>query len=174
MFDFFTKTLDAHNRIEFPRDSNIWKAINHAVKVRDTRARAANISDQQLFAVFRYIDALEARIAKLEGQPTPNPAPGIEHAPDTGTFGSALHCLGQGKRVARAGWVQWNTYIWLMPPAAVPREHIKEAHLKELCGNKESIEVHGCLRMLTYEGKVLTGWTPNQADMQATDWVVVE
>lgn len=87
-------------------------------------------------------------------------------------FGAALRALKQGQRVARAGWE--GMYLWLLPAAMVKAEWCREPHLKAQAeANGGEIECLGTIRMLTADGKVLTGWLASQTDMLAEDWAVL-
>lgn len=90
------------------------------------------------------------------------------------TFGDAIEALKHGKMVARRGWNGKGMYLWLMQPAMVKAEWCKEPHLKALAEkNGGSIEALGSIRMLTADGKILTGWLASQTDILSEDWVIV-
>lgn len=89
-------------------------------------------------------------------------------------FGWALRLLKQGKRVAREGWNGKGMYLWLLPAATVKAEWCREPWLKSLAEqNGGAIKALGSVRMMTADGKVLTGWLASQSDMPADDWVEV-
>lgn len=91
-----------------------------------------------------------------------------------GTFGQAIGSLKHGKMVARRGWNGKGMYLWLMQPAMVKAEWCKEPHLKALAEkNGGTIEALGSIRMLTADGKILTGWLASQTDILSEDWVLV-
>jgi len=86
-------------------------------------------------------------------------------------FGWALRRLKAGARVARQGWNGKGMYLWLLPATKVKAEWCKEPHLKALAEAKGGeIEAVGSIRMLTADGKILTGWLASQTDMLAEDW----
>jgi hypothetical protein len=90
------------------------------------------------------------------------------------TFGHAIHSMKAGKRVARAGWNGRGMYLWLLPAAIIKAQWCKDAHLKGLAeAQGGSIEALGSIRMLTADGKILTGWLASQTDMLAEDWMIV-
>lgn len=70
------------------------------------------------------------------------------------TFGEAIRALKDGKRVAREGWNGRNMHLYLRSFVA---------------GDYEP-----CIVMFTAQGKHQPGWLASQADMLATDWIIVE
>lgn len=86
------------------------------------------------------------------------------------TFGETLELIKTGKFAARDTW-DINSYIWLLPEAKVPATWCKETHLKKLAESSGG-EMHclASIRLKTVDNKVLTGWSPSQSDMFATDW----
>jgi hypothetical protein len=96
----------------------------------------------------------------------------IDKAYYLGTFGWAVEMLRVGKFVARSDWK--GAYLWYMPPAVIPKGWLSEHHLVALCGDQESVELLGTVRMRTADDKVLTGWAATQSDLFATDWELVE
>lgn len=89
-------------------------------------------------------------------------------------FGTAVHWLRNGEKLARKGWNGKGMYIWLVPEATVPKEWIKDKGLLEAIGDNESMECLGFIRMKTADGKILSGWLASQTDMLANDWELVE
>lgn len=90
-------------------------------------------------------------------------------------FGWALRLMKQGGRVARHGWNGKGMYLWMLPAATVKAEWCREPHLKAKAeANGGEIECLGSIRMMTADGKVLTGWLASQTDMLAEDWFEVE
>lgn len=91
------------------------------------------------------------------------------------TFGEAIEALKRGEHVTRASWfIPRGVYLWLLPAAIVKAEWCREPHLKALAElNGGEIEALGSIRMLTEDGKVLTGWLASQTDMLAEDWMIV-
>lgn len=89
-------------------------------------------------------------------------------------FGHAVEALKKGHRVARSGWNGKGMYLWLLPAAEVKAEWCREPWLKTLAENNGGqIEALGSVRMLTADGKVLTGWLASQTDILAEDWVIL-
>lgn len=69
-------------------------------------------------------------------------------------FGTALHLIKNGKKVARAGWNGKNMYIFLLDDPASDYEP--------------------CIVMYTAQRKMQPGWLASQPDMLANDWQTVE
>jgi hypothetical protein len=72
------------------------------------------------------------------------------------TFGEAIEALKQKKCVGRKGWNGKKMYLYLedfSPP--------------------EPTQYEPCIVMYTAQGKYQPGWLASQADMLATDWVLV-
>lgn len=91
-----------------------------------------------------------------------------------GTFGQAIEALKVGIRVARRGWNGKGMFLWLKPSATVKSEWCKDPFLKSLADkNGGTIEALGTICMKTADGKVLTGWSPNQIDILSSDWFIV-
>lgn len=88
-------------------------------------------------------------------------------------FGEALRMLKNGKKVAREGWNGKGMFLWLMQPATIKKEWLKEPGIIEACGDNDTIECLGSIRMKTADNKILTGWLASQTDMLAEDWVEV-
>ena len=85
-------------------------------------------------------------------------------------FGDAIRGLKKGECVSRRGWNGRNMYLWLLPAAQVKADWCREPHLKKLAEKTGHIEALGSIRMLTADGKVLTGWLASQTDVLAEDW----
>lgn len=89
-------------------------------------------------------------------------------------FGWAIRLLKNGGRVAREGWNGKGMYLWLLPSAMVKAEWCREPHLRAVAeAHGGEIEALGSIRMMTADGKVLTGWLASQTDMLAEDWMEV-
>jgi hypothetical protein len=88
------------------------------------------------------------------------------------SFSEALNFIENGLYVSRKNWN--GAYIWLLKASPIKAEWCKDEHLKKLAlNNGGEIEALGSIRMLTTEGKILTGWVPSQEDMFTRDWFVV-
>lgn len=97
-----------------------------------------------------------------------------ECPPKSITFGEAVEALKKGQRVARVGWNGKHMYLWLLPAAKVKAEWCREPWLKKLAEERGGeIEALGSIRMLTADGKVLTGWLASQTDILAEDWYIL-
>lgn len=89
-------------------------------------------------------------------------------------FGWAIRKLKLGRLVRRQGWNGKGMYLWLMPEATVKAEWCREPHLKSLAeANGGEIKALGSIRMLTADGKILTGWLASQTDILSEDWELV-
>lgn len=90
-------------------------------------------------------------------------------------FGQALEALKTGRRVSRAGWNGKGMYLWELAATTVPLDWIKEPRLKAIAeANGGKVECLASIRMLTADGKVLTGWLASQSDMFAQDWEILD
>jgi len=90
-------------------------------------------------------------------------------------FGKALEALKEGKKIAREGWNEEGMYLFLLPGATVPIEHIHTEPLRTIAeANGGTVECLPTIRMLCADGKVLTGWIASQADLLSEDWRVME
>lgn len=90
------------------------------------------------------------------------------------TFREALIALQDGRKATRTGWNGKGMFLFYLQPATVPVEWIKDPILKEIAEeNGGSVDCLGTIRMKTADGKVLSGWSASQSDMDATDWTVI-
>ncbi len=91
-------------------------------------------------------------------------------------FGQAIEALKNGQKVAREGWNGKGMFLFLLPAGTIPKAAIHDPKLREVLeGNgKDSFEALASIRMMTADGKILTGWLASQTDMLAEDWVIVE
>lgn len=89
-------------------------------------------------------------------------------------FGQAIEALKQGKKVARRGWNDKGMYLWLLPPAEVRKEWVKDPMLLDAFGERDVLPCLGAIRMFTETKEVLTGWLASQTDMLAEDWMVID
>ena len=95
------------------------------------------------------------------------------------TFGEALECLKQGKKVARSGWNGKDMFLWLKPSTVIESSWCKDPLLKSLAEkNGGSIVGLGTICMYTHDGSgrraILTGWLASQSDMLLEDWMVID
>lgn len=92
------------------------------------------------------------------------------------SFGLALEAIGQGKKVARAGWN--GKGMWIAKGEgnkSLPAEKFWNKHTRnhaELNGG--TAEVLPYILMKTASGEILMGWLASQSDMLADDWQIVE
>lgn len=90
------------------------------------------------------------------------------------TFGEAIEKMRNGELVAREGWNGKGMFLWMKPGAVVPSKFIQDKVLKSIAESQGG-EVC-CLPivcMKTADNKVVSGWLASQADIFATDWIVV-
>lgn len=92
------------------------------------------------------------------------------------SFGLALEAMGQGHKVARAGWN--GKGMWIAKGEgnkSLPAEKFWNKHTRnhaELNGG--TAEVLPYILMKTASGEILMGWLASQSDMLADDWLIVE
>ena len=89
-------------------------------------------------------------------------------------LGGAIRAMKGGKKVYRKGWDGKGMYLWLLPKAVIHKSWIKDPLLLEAFDGKDEMECLGSIRMKTDTGSILTGWTPSQTDLLATDYYVME
>ena len=89
-------------------------------------------------------------------------------------FGQAIEALKQGERITRMGWNGKGMYLFLLPAATVPIKNIHTEPLRSIAeANGGTVECLPAIRMVTADGKVLTGWLASQTDILAEDWNTV-
>lgn len=94
------------------------------------------------------------------------------------TFGKAIQILKDGGIVTRRGWVpagMWLVYIegrtrWREDQPPTPYERGLQL---QNCTDSH-VEINGHIDQCTADGSMQMGWTPNQIDMLAGDWQIVE
>ena len=94
-------------------------------------------------------------------------------------FGTALHALKAGHRVAREGWNGKGMWLALSGPLEGRRisaaqfwsQRNAEYAAQTIDG---SANVLPCITLKTPAGDIQMGWLASQADMLAEDWFVVE
>lgn len=90
-------------------------------------------------------------------------------------FGTALHALKGGKRVARAGWNGKGMWLALSPgnPALEAGKFWAGPNRAYAEENGGTAPVLPCITMKTATGEILMGWLASQTDMLAEDWTIV-
>jgi len=88
-------------------------------------------------------------------------------------FGIALEALKEGKKVCRSGWNKEEMYLWMLAPAVIKKDWIKDESLLTIIGEADEISMSGFIRMCLADKTILTGWTPNTLDMLAEDWIII-
>lgn len=86
-------------------------------------------------------------------------------------FGECYKVLEEGGFVSRTSWN--GVFIWLKQKAMVKSEWCKDPVLKMLAdANGGEIEAEQVLcKYSKIERKIMTGWSPQQDDLAADDWV---
>lgn len=93
---------------------------------------------------------------------------------DEMSFGHALRCMQDGKRVSRAGWNGKGMWITLSPGGVVPAEKLWAANNCEFAHrNGGSARVLPYITMKTADDCIVP-WLASQTDLLANDWGVVE
>lgn len=91
----------------------------------------------------------------------------------THDFGWALHCLKQGKAVARKGWNNKGMFLMLSPGSKVAGNKMRNELAKKFYGNN-IVKICSHIDMKATDGTYVVGWLASQTDMLAEDWEVVE
>ena len=86
------------------------------------------------------------------------------------TFGEAIELLKLGYKVARIGWNGKGMWLVYVPGNEV---EVKEGTPYYKAGLRGKIKIDSHIDMYTAQGTMQPGWLASQADMLATDWVVV-
>lgn len=81
-------------------------------------------------------------------------------------FGEAIDALKAGKLVARKGWNGKKMHLYLEDGLVMP------IYGGVFAGHSRTYEP--CIVMFTAQKKHQPGWLASQADMLATDWVIVK
>lgn len=93
-------------------------------------------------------------------------------------FGWALAFLKDGKKVARKNW-NGKAFIYLQDGSTPKFNDLKE-HLKEKFKNADVVfqdnivKINSHIDMKSEDGTIIIGWAPNQVDMIAEDWELVD
>ena len=91
------------------------------------------------------------------------------------SFGDAIRALKAGAKVRRKKWVCVGAFLWLKPSTNVKAEWCKDPLLKELAEKAGGeIPATDTICMFTAQHTILTGWAPQQSDMFAEDWEVID
>lgn len=91
------------------------------------------------------------------------------------TFGLAIIALKAGKKVRRKSWDCVGAFLWLKPATNVKAEWCKDPMLKDLAEKAGGeIPASDTICMFTAQRTVLTGWIPQQSDIFAEDWEVID
>lgn len=88
-------------------------------------------------------------------------------------FGTALHRLRTGRRVARLGWNGTGMWLVLVPGSSITVEATRPVGraVPELVGERVSYRAH--IDMMTADG-TLVPWVASQTDVLSFDWYDVE
>ncbi len=91
---------------------------------------------------------------------------------NTMNLGKAIEALKEGKKVRREAWPQ-DMFLWLKPAARIKAEWCKDPLLKQLAENNGGeIDAQGTI-CAYINNTIVSGFTPQQEDMLAEDWVVI-
>jgi Protein of unknown function (DUF2829) len=85
-------------------------------------------------------------------------------------FSIALAALKRGQRVAREGWNGKGMFLFLVPGSTFK---VDREPLLSIMGEGTQVQYHAHIDMKTAQGYVVP-WLASQADLLATDWMVVE
>ena len=89
-------------------------------------------------------------------------------------FGQAIEVMKKGKRVARLGWNGKGMFLYLVSGWLVDKQFLRnEASNQPILDNTEVAHFNPHIDMRTADGSVCIGWLASQADMLATDWVMI-
>lgn len=85
-------------------------------------------------------------------------------------FGSAIHLLKIGKKVARKGWNGSGMFVYYVPAASYP---VERNNLETMGGQfpDDMVPYREYLALKTAQGDVAT-WAPSVSDALATDWCI--
>lgn len=87
-------------------------------------------------------------------------------------FGSAIHFLKDGCKVARDGWNGNAMWIILQPGSKEPIEMTPGSRYAK--AGLDFVKIDSHIDMMTAQGTMQPGWIASQADMLAHDWSLVE
>lgn len=83
-------------------------------------------------------------------------------------FGSAVHLLKMGKKVARKGWNGAGMYVYYVPAASYPAQRNSKSTMAGEFPD-DMVPYREYLALKTAQGDVAT-WAPSVSDALATDW----
>lgn len=86
------------------------------------------------------------------------------------TFGEALEDLMRGCKVARSGWNGTGMFLFLVQGSTF---EVNRAPLNEFYPEGTKVSYNPHIDMKAKDGTIFP-WTPNQLDMLAEDWYIVE
>ncbi|WP_417070843.1 DUF2829 domain-containing protein [Niveibacterium terrae] len=86
------------------------------------------------------------------------------------TFGDAIHFLGQGKKVARAGWDGKGMFLFLVPGSTFK---VNRPPLLGIYPEGTDINYRPHIDLKGIDGSIST-WNPTCNDVLAEDWLIVE
>ena len=88
-------------------------------------------------------------------------------------FGAAIAAAKMGKKIARAGWNGKGMFvIWVPGQKKVPLK--AGTPYANAFPKRKFIDIDGHLDMFTAGKTMQPGWLASQADIAATDWVIVK
>lgn len=103
--------------------------------------------------------------------PLPGASPVVDRSPTTGlNFGTVLHALKAGKRVARAGWNGKGMFVYVVPANSYPAQ---TGAAKAFFGEDGMVPYNAYLALKGADDTVST-WAPSGSDALAEDWLIVE
>lgn len=93
-------------------------------------------------------------------------------------FGDAIKSMKEeGQRVTRKGWDE--AFVVYMTPMSLPAYNTQGTERKvndrtaKWIGENTPLETLGYFAMFTSDKKWMPGWTPNQMDILADDWLII-
>ena len=102
----------------------------------------------------------------------------VDHLVDYLDFGAALNLLTKGLRVSRRGWIGKGAWLSLSGDPhkgrKVPSDSFWSKHNAQYAkDNGGHAIVSPVITLKTATGEIVMGWTPDQQDLFARDWVIV-
>lgn len=103
----------------------------------------------------------------------------ITHTGGSLGFGDALIAMRHGHKAARKGWNGKGMWIVMMPGLQLPPHSSQEPGAKvndrtaQYIGDDTPLDCQPYIAMWTGDGKWQPGWVCSQADMLASDWMIV-
>lgn len=92
-------------------------------------------------------------------------------------FSKALEYLKLGERVSRTGWLDIDTFVYMVNASEFKYENLRNEAAKHLDSDNimnrgKTITVKPHIDMVRSDGAINVGWTPTQADLFAEDWFI--